>query len=131
MQKINTDNLGLRLKTGPLKVDDDWTGLFIRGDDCIDLAMKIDYLCEKFENVDLTKDFMLDISIQALKGYSELIKDKIDEGKSIENLTREDIIELKIKHNRTLSTEDVEWLLEEYKSFKNQKNYKSTMPGGC
>jgi hypothetical protein len=62
MQEIKTDDLGLRLETGPLKVDDDWTGLFIRGDDCIDLAMKIDYLCSKFNGVDISSDFMLDIT---------------------------------------------------------------------
>ena len=114
-QKIQTDDLGLRLETGPLKVDDDWTGLFIRGDDCLDLAMKIDYLCQKFEKVDLKSDFMLDIASETVKKYSELIKDKIDEGKSIEDLDRIDLIEMKMKYNKPLSSEDAEWLLEEYK----------------
>ena len=35
-QTINADNKD-RIETGALRINDDWTGLFIRGDDCIKL----------------------------------------------------------------------------------------------
>lgn len=35
MKIIETDQ---RVETGPLQFGDDWPGLFVRGDDCIDLA---------------------------------------------------------------------------------------------
>jgi hypothetical protein len=37
----------LRIETGPLKPEGDWTGLFLRGDDAIALAASI-RLCEKW-----------------------------------------------------------------------------------
>jgi predicted hydrocarbon binding protein len=38
MRVINT-NCDDRIETGALKFDDDWAGLFIRGDDCITLDL--------------------------------------------------------------------------------------------
>ena len=41
MQKITTipyDEQNTRIETGALKINDDWKGLFVRGDDCIFLA---------------------------------------------------------------------------------------------
>lgn len=32
---------GPRVETGPVRLGDDWTGLFIRGDDCFALAMTL------------------------------------------------------------------------------------------
>ena len=34
MQKIHADNVK-RIETGALQIDEDWPGLFIRGDDCL------------------------------------------------------------------------------------------------
>lgn len=31
-----------RVETGPTRFGDDWTGVFIRGDDCVDLAVGIE-----------------------------------------------------------------------------------------
>ena len=36
MRKIKTDDKE-RVETGALQINDDWTGLFIRGDSCIEL----------------------------------------------------------------------------------------------
>jgi hypothetical protein len=36
IRKIKTDDKD-RIETGALQVNDDWTGLFIRGDDCVTL----------------------------------------------------------------------------------------------
>ena len=33
-----------RVETGPLKINDDWTGLFIRGDNVMGLNMQIDMI---------------------------------------------------------------------------------------
>jgi hypothetical protein len=35
---------GPRIKTGPVKVGDDWTGIFIRGDEAIHLATMLRFL---------------------------------------------------------------------------------------
>jgi len=39
MKIIETDQ---RVETGPLQFGDDWPGLFVRGDDCIDLAYALE-----------------------------------------------------------------------------------------
>lgn len=41
LQKINADNKD-RIETGALQINDDWPGLFIRGDDCIMLRTILD-----------------------------------------------------------------------------------------
>lgn len=35
------DVQGPRVETGPVRLGDDWTGLFIRGDDCFAWAMDL------------------------------------------------------------------------------------------
>lgn len=42
-RKITTiEGIEHRIETGALKINSDWNGLFIRGDDCIALAFALD-----------------------------------------------------------------------------------------
>lgn len=59
--KIGTDNQPLiRIETGPLEIDDDWPGVFIRGDNALYLAMMLQTF---FDGHD---DFILRVVIKGL-----------------------------------------------------------------
>lgn len=72
MKKITTipyDEQNTRVETGALQINDDWKGLFIRGDWCIELLGVLEKIIDKDE---LTK---WDILI--LKTYRDLIRDEV------------------------------------------------------
>jgi hypothetical protein len=65
MKKIWTED-NRRVETGGLTINEDWTGLFIRGDDCIALKsiiMKV-----------LRNERLSIVEIEALEGYCILIE---------------------------------------------------------
>ena len=68
MQKINTDN-EKRIETGALQVNDDWIGLFIRGDDAIMLLGLFETI-SKEETVEWTE-------IAIAKAYAKIIKEEV------------------------------------------------------
>jgi len=43
----------MRAETGPMKFGDDWTGLFIRGDNAMVYKMLLDIVCGKLNKVNL------------------------------------------------------------------------------
>lgn len=55
---LKPDQLLSRIETGSLKIDDDWPGLFIRGDDCIFLSMIIEDVLENKPFVIGGKEFL-------------------------------------------------------------------------
>lgn len=68
MQKINTDN-EKRIETGALQVNDDWKGLFIRGDDAIMLLGLFETI-SKEETIEWTE-------IEIAKAYAKIIKEEV------------------------------------------------------
>lgn len=45
MRQIKTNDTE-RVETGPLQINDDWCGLFVRGDDCMTLHMILGHYLE-------------------------------------------------------------------------------------
>lgn len=45
LDKINV--FGTRVETGPLQINDDWPGLFIRGDNAFNYAMQLETLLKE------------------------------------------------------------------------------------
>ena len=37
------------LRTGPLKIGDDWTGVFIRGDEAMGMADELEMICKRYD----------------------------------------------------------------------------------
>lgn len=78
VRKIKTENQE-RVETGAIQFDDDWPGLFIRGDDCAFLAMQIttisEYIREQFENEQI--HFTLFMACGVLEKYAEQILDNV------------------------------------------------------
>lgn len=50
IRKITTQQSGPRIETGPLMVNDDWTGLFIRGDDCFAFKLALEAILTQRED---------------------------------------------------------------------------------
>lgn len=68
MQKINSDNKK-RIETGALQINDDWKGLFIRGDDAIMLLGLFETI-SKEERLDWTE-------IAIAKTYVDIIRKEV------------------------------------------------------
>ncbi len=66
MQKIKADNLK-RIETGALKINDDWTGLFIRGDSCIELLNVFKTILDEGHDIDWIQRFVLGTYIDIIK----------------------------------------------------------------
>jgi hypothetical protein len=63
VQKIKIEKEG-RVETGPVKFNDDWTGLFIRGDNAFNYALKLKDVVDG--KVDLETDTITKIELQGL-----------------------------------------------------------------
>jgi len=66
MQTIKADNLE-RIETGGLKINDDWTGLFIRGDSCIELINVLTSILNQESGIDWTQRFILENYVEIIK----------------------------------------------------------------
>jgi len=73
MQKL-TINQEERIETGAVQFNDDWPGLFIRSDDCLDLANTISAL-----EVMTTEDDMINLFIKKLSFYKNLILNQVQQ----------------------------------------------------
>ena len=49
MRQVNIPNLEKRIETGVLKINDDWCGVFIRGDDAFAYSHVISSILDKME----------------------------------------------------------------------------------
>jgi len=49
LRKIKVPRLKDRVETGPVQFNDDWPGLFVRGDNCFGYAMNLSILRDKIE----------------------------------------------------------------------------------
>ena len=81
-QKIEYD--GERIETGPIRIGDDWTGIFMRGDDALPTAMYLNYILEYVESRMNTEDNLEDLfAINMLKSHIKLLGSCVERG--IEN----------------------------------------------
>ena len=84
---------GERVETGAVQFGDDWPGLFIRGDEAVDVSLQIkaviDFLTDHVSDEDKVKKggFALAIAVGRLRGVKEIIdndvnlfKEKSDDG---------------------------------------------------
>ena len=62
-QIINANNKE-RIETGALRINDDWTGLFIRGDDCFSLQL---ILSEHRKDANIVEDIFAEQLIEAIE----------------------------------------------------------------
>lgn len=74
---INSDTQRIDLKiepradTGPMKFKDDWTGIFIRGDEAITAAMYLEMALESIEDPDLITMAIINSHIKLLRSCDE------------------------------------------------------------
>lgn len=68
VRKIQTDDT-IRVETGALQINDDWKGLFIRGDDAIQLLQVLNAIINE-ESLDWT-------DVAVAKAYAEIIKKEV------------------------------------------------------
>jgi hypothetical protein len=58
VESLRSDVIMDRVETGALQINDDWPGLFIRGDSCIDLYNRLEY----------AKNLLMDTALPAPTG---------------------------------------------------------------
>jgi hypothetical protein len=63
IQKIKIDKEG-RVETGPVKFNNDWTGVFIRGDNAFNFALKLKDVVDG--KIDLETDSITKMELQEL-----------------------------------------------------------------
>lgn len=73
-RKIITDLENSRVETGGVQFNDDWPGLFIRGDNCAALLIEINYVFQELEH---NKIEISPFAIGALKGLSSMIQTEV------------------------------------------------------
>ena len=66
---------GDRIETGPVRIGDDWTGIFMRGDDALPLAMFLRQLLEKYDAELTMEDAIL---MGVLRGHIELLESCVE-----------------------------------------------------
>jgi hypothetical protein len=64
---------GDRMETGPLQIGEDWPGIFIRGDEAIGLALRIDFHLAAHPNCEIYKilDSLADLLDSCNVGHSQ------------------------------------------------------------
>jgi hypothetical protein len=74
--KITTNDLkqNERVETGALQINEDWPGLFIRGDNAAYLAQSIDALLDNISEDEKNKNAFL---LAHLQGISKIIKGEV------------------------------------------------------
>ena len=73
VRKIDVPLLNNRVETGSLQINDDWPGLFIRGDNCIFFKMMIK------EAINILKSHKSEeiVVVAALEGLEQLLKEPL------------------------------------------------------
>lgn len=80
-----TPNVHERVETGPTQFGDDWTGLFIRGDDAFGLALEIKQLREwyaELSNEDKKSPFIQRfpaMCLRSISNYEKIIFEEVVE----------------------------------------------------
>lgn len=93
VRKIRTIDSFERVETGALQVDGDWPGLFIRGDQCIDLYNRLWYVKEHMEkHPDPVESIERMLAIKGVEGVLNMIKEDVlvnpkKEGPNAESVT--------------------------------------------
>lgn len=83
LQKIDVIvHRGQRIETGPVQINDDWPGVFIRGDNAMFYGMALKQLLSRLKD---DKDMENLINISPLHGLAELLASC-----NIKNLRKED-----------------------------------------
>lgn len=72
MAEVNNN----RLETGVTQCDDDWPGVFIRGDDCAKIQMSLQYL----KHIDLPDEYMI-LIVQGLNLLNDILNGKYINGR--------------------------------------------------
>jgi len=80
LDKVN--GFGARVETGPLQINDDWPGVFIRGDNALYYAMQLETLLKEAD-ID-EDDIHLDMTRCVLEGLLDDLKSC-----NVENFRRE------------------------------------------
>ncbi len=88
LQKITVEDLQERIETGPLQINDDWPGTFIRGDNAAYYAMMLGQLLavHKEQNTDY-EPFQNSMAWAVMKSLYEDLR-----GSNVRNLNR-DVVE--------------------------------------
>lgn len=70
-------SLDVRMETGNLKFENDWTGLFIRGDEAFALSMDLESILNKLDdtNLNIYEKSSLKYIINLMKNTNENKKD--------------------------------------------------------
>lgn len=70
-------SLDVRIETGNLKFENDWTGLFIRGDEAFALSMDLESILNKLDddNLNIYEKSSLKYIINLMKNTNENKKD--------------------------------------------------------
>ena len=71
------DHTGHRVETGPVRIGNDWCGLFIRGDDCFGAAMYLRGLLPYLDAIklqDRDEAFFLSIHTSALRSLIDMME---------------------------------------------------------
>lgn len=68
-----------RVETGALQINDDWPGLFIRGDWCIDLYNRLEYAKNLLMDTKMPEDAKLEhaLSLAGICGLQQMIVDDV------------------------------------------------------
>jgi hypothetical protein len=84
MQKINTelvdvDGFGGRVETGPLQINDDWPGVFIRGDSAFNYAFQLEALLANPDDL-IAKTVMQGLADLLNSCILRHLRDEVDHG---------------------------------------------------
>lgn len=68
-----------RVETGAIQFNDDWPGLFIRGDQCIDLLTRLDYAIKYLHGyVPFDKqEIWFHLALKGLEGVKDMIQNDV------------------------------------------------------
>lgn len=79
IQKYEIQNLEGRIETGPVQFNDDWPGIFIRGDNSGYYALHLKEAIERLEQIAKEEEVGIWITIDVLKGLlSDLTSPIVD-----------------------------------------------------
>lgn len=68
-----------RVETGPLKINDDWTGAFIRGDNCFGYAMYLRSFVKQFRENNSKLEFNDYLALGAIEDLIKLFESTIEQ----------------------------------------------------
>lgn len=68
---FNSKEHGDRIESGALVINNDWPGVFFRGDHALHFGMQLSQLLKQYEEKQITNTDR--ITVQTLKGYVEIL----------------------------------------------------------